>query len=236
MFADSTFRTQLRLSAVNSINWARIAAQIPYYVAAALALGTPGRPVTFAVPTGNFGNVLAAWAARRLGAPIGRLIVASNRNDILARFLAENDMSVRPVEPSLSPSMDIGVSSNFERILFEFLGRDPAADRRHHGEFPHAPAAWTCPKPPGHDARTLFEGFRLDDEGTTAEIRRLHDSERLPCRPPHRHRPRRRPGACPQAPARHRGGHRAPGQIPRRHASGHRLPRPPLPCAACPPI
>ena len=86
LFADTAFRTEMRLSAVNSINWARIAAQIPYYVAAALALGAPDREVAFAVPTGNFGNVLAAWAARRMGLPISRLIIGSNRNDILTRF------------------------------------------------------------------------------------------------------------------------------------------------------
>src|SRR5271168_320281 len=118
MFADAPFRAEMTLSAVNSINWARIAAQIPYYVAAAVALGAPDREVAFAVPTGNFGNVLAAWAARRMGLPVTRLTVASNHNDILVRFLAANDMSVRPVLPSLSPSMDIGVSSNFERLLF----------------------------------------------------------------------------------------------------------------------
>ena len=129
MFADAPFRREMHLSAVNSINWARIAAQIPYYVAAALALGAPDREVAFAVPTGNFGNVLAAWAARRMGLPVARLIVASNRNDILARFLADNDMSIRGVEPSLSPSMDIQVSSNFERLLFELLDRDAADDR-----------------------------------------------------------------------------------------------------------
>ncbi len=95
MFADAPFRAELRLSAVNSINWARIAAQIPYYVAAALALGAPEREVAFAVPTGNFGNILAAWAARRMGLPVARLVVGSNRNDILARFLDANDMSVR---------------------------------------------------------------------------------------------------------------------------------------------
>ncbi len=175
MFADEAFRTQMHLSAVNSINWARIAAQIPYYVSASLTLGDAARPVTFAVPTGNFGNVLAAWAARRMGAPIGGLIVASNRNDILARFLAENDMSVRPVEPSLSPSMDIGVSSNFERILFEVLGRDAGltaatmARFRSTGRMDIPDGAWA-------EARKMFEGFRLDDEGTTAEIRHLHDA------------------------------------------------------------
>ena len=173
MFADAGFRQDLHLSAVNSINWARIAAQIPYYVAAALALGAPDREVAFAVPTGNFGNVLAAWAARRMGLPVARLIVASNRNDILARFLAANDMTIRDVEPSLSPSMDIQVSSNFERLLFELLDRDAAATEaamlgfRRTGRMAVPDAAW-------RRARALFDGFRLDDAGTEAEIRRLH--------------------------------------------------------------
>jgi len=173
MFADAEFRAEIRLSAVNSINWARIAAQIPYYVAAALALGAPEKEVSFAVPTGNFGNVLAAWGARRMGVPIARLTVASNRNDILARFLADNDMSVRPVEPSLSPSMDIGVSSNFERLLFELLGRDAARTAAAMQGF-KATGRMDVPDDVWAEARALFEGFRLDDAGTSGEIRRLH--------------------------------------------------------------
>src|ERR1035437_3273200 len=124
MFADAPFRAEQNLSAGNSNNWARIATQIPYYVASALALGAPDREVAFSVPTGNFGNVLAAWAARRIGLPVARLSIGSNRNDILTRFLSSNDMSMRAVEPSLSPSLDIQVSSNFERLLFELLDRD----------------------------------------------------------------------------------------------------------------
>ena len=175
LFADAPFRTEMNLSALNSINWGRIAAQIPYYVAAALALGAPDREVAFAVPTGNFGNILAAWVARRMGLPVARLIIGSNRNDILTRFLDSNDMSVTPVEPSLSPSMDIQVSSNFERLLFELLDRDPVAtshamrDFRTTGRMAVSDVVW-------HRARTLFHGFRLDDPGTAAEIRRLHDS------------------------------------------------------------
>jgi threonine synthase len=174
MFADAPFRAELRLSAVNSINWARIAAQVPYYVAAALALGAPEREVGFAVPTGNFGNVLAAWVAGKMGLPIARLAIGANRNDILARFLAANDMSVQGVAPSLSPSMDIQVSSNFERLLFELLGRDGAATAatmagfRASGRMPVPDAAWRL-------AGAQFVGHRLDDAGTLAEIRRLHD-------------------------------------------------------------
>jgi threonine synthase len=173
LFADAPFRNEVRLSAVNSINWARIAAQIPYYVAAALALGAPDREVAFSVPTGNFGNVLAAWAARRMGLPVARLIVGSNRNDILARFLNDNDMSMAPVEPSLSPSMDIQISSNFERLLFELLDRDPARTSaamtgfRKTGRMDVAEPIW-------RRARSVFHGFRLDDPDTEREIRRLH--------------------------------------------------------------
>jgi len=173
MFADAPFRTSMRLSAVNSINWARIAAQIPYYVYAALALGAPEREVAFSVPTGNFGNVLAAWAARRMGVPIARLVVASNRNDILTRFLDQNDMTIRGVEPSLSPSMDIQVSSNFERLLFELLDRDPAATAAAMQGF-RATNRMQVPAAAWERARTVMHGFRLDDDGTVAEMRRLH--------------------------------------------------------------
>ena len=175
MFTDAPFRQEMKLSAVNSINWARIAAQIPYYVAGALALGAPDRPVAFSVPTGNFGNVLAAWAASRMGLPVERLIIGTNRNDILARFLAGNDMTARTVEPSHSPSMDIQVSSNFERLLFELLGRDAHATAetmvrfRSEGRMPVPDTAWT-------QARGLFHGFTLDDEQTLAEIHHLHRS------------------------------------------------------------
>ncbi len=172
MFADAPFRRDLHLSAVNSINWARIAAQIPYYVAAALALGAPEREVAFSVPTGNFGNVLAAWAARRMGLPVARLVVASNRNDILARFLAGNDMRIAPVEPSLSPSMDIQVSSNFERLLFELLDRDGAATAATVARF-RSTGRMDVPHAVWERATTVLHGFRLHDEGTLAEIRRL---------------------------------------------------------------
>jgi threonine synthase len=172
MFADTSFRQEVRLSAVNSINWARIAAQIPYYAAAALALGAPDREVAFSVPTGNFGNVFAAWAACRMGLPVPRLVIGSNRNDILTRFLQFNDMSIVPVEPSLSPSMDIQVSSNFERILFELLDRDPVSTRSTMLDF-RATGRMTVADPVWHRARQRFQGFKLDDTGTEAEIARV---------------------------------------------------------------
>ena len=172
MFADEPFRRELHLSAVNSINWARIAAQIPYYVAAALALGAPEREVAFSVPTGNFGNVLAAWAARRMGLPVARLVVASNHNDILARFLASNDMSMQGVQPSLSPSMDIQISSNFERLLFELLDRDPARTAATMAAF-RATGRMDVPHAAWQRATTVMHGFTLGDAGTLAEIARL---------------------------------------------------------------
>ena len=173
MFADAPFRRDLRLSAVNSINWARVAAQVPYYVYAALALGAPDREVAFAVPTGNFGNVLAAWVARRMGLPVAKLVVGSNRNDILVRFLAANDMRILGVEPSLSPSMDIQVSSNFERLLFEILGRDPAATARTMAEF-RTTGRMAVPDAAWQQAKSVFQGFRLDDAGTLAAIHGLY--------------------------------------------------------------
>ena len=127
MFGDKKFNKDMNLSAVNSINWARIMAQVVYYISAALALGAPERSVSFAVPTGNFGNIYAAYVARRMGIPIQRLIIGSNRNDILTRFFETGVMKANEVEPSLSPSMDIQISSNFERYLCDLLGRDTAS-------------------------------------------------------------------------------------------------------------
>ena len=121
MFSDIEFRERMQLSAVNSINWARVMAQVVYYITATDLLAGP---INACVPSGNFGNVFSGWIARRMGAPIDQLIVASNANDILERFINHNDMSTAPVVPSLSPSMDIQVSSNFERLLFEMNGRD----------------------------------------------------------------------------------------------------------------
>ncbi|MFT9014921.1 MAG: threonine synthase [Acetobacter sp.] len=173
LFADLPFRREMNLSAVNSINWARIAAQIPYYVHAALNFGAPEREVSFAVPTGNFGNILAAWAARRMGLPIRQLCVGSNRNDILTRFLNANDMTIKGVVPSLSPSMDIQVSSNFERLLFELLNRDAKACARIMTGF-RTTGHMDVPEETWERARTLFSGLALDDTQTEAEIRALH--------------------------------------------------------------
>lgn len=127
MFADAAFAQRFTLSAVNSINWARLMAQIVYYFYAAVRLGAPDRPVAFSVPTGNFGDVFAGYVAARMGLPVARLIVATNVNDILHRALSAGDYSVGSVTPTAAPSMDIQVSSNFERLLFDLHGRDGAA-------------------------------------------------------------------------------------------------------------
>ena len=127
MFGDPELTGRFRIGAVNSINWARLMAQVVYYFAAALQLGAPERRVAFSVPTGNFGDVFAGYVAHRMGLPVERLIVATNVNDILHRALAQGDYSAAGVTPTAAPSMDIQVSSNFERLLFDAGGRDGAA-------------------------------------------------------------------------------------------------------------
>jgi threonine synthase len=130
MFNNARFRDDLKLSGVNSINWARVAAQAVYYFTAAVALGSPHRPVSFSVPTGNFGDILAGFVAKRMGLPVERLMIGTNANDILARTLDTGAYEIRGVQPTASPSMDIQISSNFERLLFEAYGREAGAVRR----------------------------------------------------------------------------------------------------------
>ena len=130
LFGNARLRERLGLAGINSINWARILGQIVYYFTAAVALGGPARPVAFTVPTGNFGDIFAGYAAKRMGLPVAQLVIATNINDILARTLASGRYQVREVHATTSPSMDIQVSSNFERLLFEAYGRDAAAVER----------------------------------------------------------------------------------------------------------
>ena len=127
MFNHHAFRDRTRLSGVNSINWARIVAQVVYYFTAAVALGSPHRKVAFTVPTGNFGDVYAGYVARAMGLPVDRLVIATNVNDILARTIATGTYELREVVSTSSPSMDIQVASNFERLLFDAYGRDGRA-------------------------------------------------------------------------------------------------------------
>jgi len=175
MFADEAFRTRVGLSAVNSINWARVMAQIVYYVWAAQQLDRSDTPTTFCVPTGNFGNVFAGHCARRMGLPIERLLVASNTNDILTRLIHTGTMTAEAVVPTLSPSMDIQISSNLERLLFELLGANGPATAELLIDFRSTGSASLRPE---QHAELIagFAGGRLDDTETLDVIRDIHDS------------------------------------------------------------
>jgi threonine synthase len=172
MFNDLAFRDAVHLAGVNSINWARVLAQVVYYFAAATALGAPHRPVSFTVPTGNFGDIFAGYIARAMGLPIERLVIATNHNDILHRTLLSGEHRTEGVRPSISPSMDIQVSSNFERVLFDAYGRDGAAvtalmAELKAGGFSISDNALTV-------LRGAFASGRASEEETTATIRRIH--------------------------------------------------------------
>ena len=173
MFNDNEFRDEMNLSAVNSINWARIAAQVVYYFRAGLALGAPDRPINVAVPTGNFGNIFAAYVAKQMGLPIEQFIIGSNQNDILTRFFSDGIMSQQSVEASLSPSMDIQISSNFERYLFEVSGRDAPLIERLMDEF-RQNGTFSVDATLLDKVTQQFSAYRLDDEQTRAEIARVY--------------------------------------------------------------
>ena len=168
-FNDLPFRDRHALTAVNSINFARVMAQIVYYFWAALELGAPDRPVAFTVPTGNFGNVYAGYAAQRMGLPISHFVVATNSNDILARFFDGGDMTMAGVVPTFSPSMDIQISSNFERLLFDLYGRDGKALAEAMATFRRTGTLKVGANVLG-EVRALFDAGRLDDAGTLAAI------------------------------------------------------------------
>lgn len=171
MFNDVDFRQRNNLSAVNSINWARVMAQTVYYVVAA---ETFAQPATFCVPTGNFGNVLAGWIAREMGAPINDFVLSSNSNDILTRFVNDADMTSRPVNPTLSPSMDIQVSSNFERLLFEMNDRDGGMTDEQLTRF-RATGRLDIEADQREQYITgSFRAAAFDDDATLAEIRRVY--------------------------------------------------------------
>ncbi|MBC8241581.1 MAG: threonine synthase [Alphaproteobacteria bacterium] len=168
-FNDLAFRDEVTLSAVNSINWARVVAQVVYYITTAVALGAPDRAISFAVPTGNFGGVFAGYGAVQMGLPVEKLIVATNRNDILHRFFQTGAYSCEDVVATQSPSMDIQVASNFERLLFDLAGRDSATVRQQmaavaeQGGFQVSPAAL-------RQAHELFQSYRVDEAATTATM------------------------------------------------------------------
>ncbi|MEL6979807.1 MAG: threonine synthase [Pseudomonadota bacterium] len=174
MFNDFAFRDRLGLAAVNSINWARVAAQVVYYFTAAVALGAPGRAVSFSVPTGNFGDIYAGWTAQRMGLPIERLVIATNENDILHRAMESGVYQPQGVRRTSAPSMDIQVSSNFERALADAYDRDAGAvsalmaDLKTEGAFTIAPE-------PLARLRAAFDSARISEAEVAAEIKRVHD-------------------------------------------------------------
>ena len=181
MFNHFEFRDSVGLAGVNSINWARVLAQVVYYFTAAVSLGAPHRKVSFTVPTGNFGDIFAGFIAQRMGLPIEKLVIATNQNDILDRALRSGDYATNGVKPSISPSMDIQVSSNFERALFEALRRDGAAvaklmdDLKSTGNF-------RIPQGALEDLRATFASGRCSEGETQATIARvLAQSAELIC-------------------------------------------------------
>jgi threonine synthase len=169
MFNNARFRDDLQLSGVNSINWARVAAQAVYYFTAAVALGSPHRPVSFSVPTGNFGDILAGWVAKRMGLPIERLMIGTNANDILARALGSGAYEIKGVQPTASPSMDIQISSNFERLLFEAYGRNGEAVRRLMASLAQS-RAFAIDAAPLARIREEFSAQAVDEANVAAEM------------------------------------------------------------------
>ncbi|MDN6318551.1 MAG: threonine synthase [Marinobacter sp.] len=173
-FGDQSFLGgKTKLAAVNSINWARIMAQIVYYFHASLALGGPDRSMAFSVPTGNFGDIFAGYLAKKMGLPISQLVIATNRNDILHRFMSGNQYEQHTLEHTLSPSMDIMVSSNFERLLFDLHGRDGLAVKQLLENAAKGPVSiedyrWK-------QARKLFDSAAVDDKTTCDTIRDVHE-------------------------------------------------------------
>jgi threonine synthase len=170
MFSHQMFRDRVRLSGVNSINFARIAAQAVYYFVAAVALGAPHRKVAFTVPTGNFGDVFAGYVAARMGLPVERLTIATNVNDILVRALATGTYEPREVTPTASPSMDIQISSNFERLIFDACGRDPHPVRSAMAALAQS-HRFRIAEPALTQMWTLFGAGRALEDETAAAIR-----------------------------------------------------------------
>jgi threonine synthase len=174
MFNDAKFRAEMGLSAINSINWARILAQVVYYIYAGARLhDETGKEVTFSVPTGNFGNVYAGYIAQSMGLPVEKLLVATNRNDILHRFFVSGSMKMEGVTPTISPSMDIQISSNFERLLFDIYGRMPKAVEQTMAHFRKSGPFRLEPQVM-EGVRKLFASGRVDDAQTIEVIRRTY--------------------------------------------------------------
>ncbi|OLP58656.1 threonine synthase [Xaviernesmea oryzae] len=173
MFNDAAFRDRVALSGVNSINWARIMAQIVYYFTAAISLGSPDRKVSFTVPTGNFGDIFAGFVAVKMGLPVGRLIIATNENDILSRTLKTGRYEMKPVKATTSPSMDIQISSNFERLLFEAYERDAARVRGAMSSLSQS-GAFEIEASGLKAIRRVFRAGRASEKDVAKTIRHVH--------------------------------------------------------------
>jgi len=174
MFNHFEFRDEVRLAGVNSINWARVLAQVVYYFTAATSLGAPLRPVSFTVPTGNFGDIFAGYIARKMGLPIEKLVIATNQNDILHRTLQTGSYTTAEVIPSISPSMDIQVSSNFERVLFDAYGRDGTTVAEQMADL--AQGGFSISQGAIDYLRAHFASGRASEEETMATIRATHEA------------------------------------------------------------
>lgn len=175
IFADNEFSKKYRVAAVNSINWARIMAQVVYYFYAALSLGSPAKSVIFSVPTGNFGDIYAGYVAKQMGLPIEKLIVATNRNNILARFFSTGTYKKRQVHPTISPSMDIQVSSNFERLLFDMHDRDGSKITELMKEFEQT-SEFSVAKERVLKIRRVFDSAACPEKETKATIKKVHEN------------------------------------------------------------
>ena len=173
MFNHFEFRDSVGLAGVNSINWARVLAQVVYYFTSAVSLGAPHRKVSFTVPTGNFGDIFAGYIAKRMGLPIDKLVVATNQNDILHRCLTTGQYETTGVKPSISPSMDIQVSSNFERALFDAYGRDGKAIAQLMSELSEQ-GGFNVSQGALETLRDLYDSGRVSEEQTLATIARMH--------------------------------------------------------------
>ena len=174
-FEDLKFKDQISLSAINSINWVRLLPQIVYYFYSALKVGAPDQEVAFSVPTGNFGNILAGWMAKKIGLPISNLICGSNQNDILTRFFNNGVMERQNVNPSFSPSMDIQVSSNFERLLFEILDRDAIKVKQEMNNFKKN-GIFSIPKEIMLKVNYLFSAYMISNNETLDIIKNTFEN------------------------------------------------------------
>ncbi len=175
-FGDQSFlKGERKLVAVNSINWARIMSQIVYYFYSALNLGGPVRPMAYSVPTGNFGDIFAGYMAKKMGLPINQLIIATNKNDVLHRLMSKNQYEVHPLMHTITPSMDIAVSSNFERLLFDLYGRDGAALSELMGRMNAKTDVVSLDEDKLAKARELFDSYAVDEDATIKIMQEVYD-------------------------------------------------------------